>query len=434
MSFLGAIANLGLMGTGYEKADAQIAARERRDLEAQLTKRAVEEAIRKDDLGKGLRSAVAGVKSRAAMHGLEVPEHQGEAYDEEYRPASKEGFDIAADSNLAGKTRAAADYAAEQGELEQAEKFRAKLEKMEAEGYKSMMVDMAVGKNPQEIAAQFNRIGEKRIVDGSTDGKVYKFKYEDGTEQTYDRGEVAARAEQMGFLKKPQTKIVPQGSDVVGEDGKVLHTNPRPAPVRNIDPLSPEGIEAAKKRAAAIAAVRPTRGGDPTARRPGNANQFHSQLKSLATSYLTTNDEETGKPTVDRQGVVRLTAAASQIASANPNLSPAEALEQAAAAFDEERSAQATALEEAEEVSKTLAFESEKKRKDWVKATASAKAKMRTGASRTKAPAAEPGDGQAAPRAAKAGVAEPATEEDFKALPPGTRFVNPKDGRIYVKK
>jgi hypothetical protein len=433
MSFMDAIASLGLMGTGYNETDRRISERDRAALSQKVNQRAYDEALRLDDIASGARGAMAKIPKRAAALGLDVdtvvPPDESDRWGENQTVTTK-GIDSAEGTDVRGKLKAAADYLAEKGEIEQSEKYQKQLKALEAEGYNTMILGMAEGKDPKAIAGEFNRVGEKRIVNGRLDGTVYRFAYEDGTEAQYDRESVRAAAIQKGLLKKAETRIVPAGSTITTDDGKPLYTAPEKTQApRNIDPLSPEGIEAGRKRAVAIAGTRPTT--DPSVRRPGNLNQFDSQVKALATQHLTEVSEETGKPTMDRQSLVKLTALASSIGRKDPTLSPAEALQSALVEFEGERADIAAANDQAVKEAGTLTFADERQKAAWVKSRTERMVKMRR-SGEAKAPTKEPGDGQAAPKAGS--PATPQSEEDFKALPSGTRFVNPKDGRIYVKK
>jgi hypothetical protein len=248
MGLLNSIAAFGISGRGYDEMDQRYRQRDRELQAAKVNDIAVKEAMRKDDLGESVRAAVQGVSPRAAVMGLNIPEHQGEAYDEEYRPATKEGFDVPASTDVRGKLKAAADVYLERGEIEQAEKLRKSLDALESEGYKHLVTGVAAGKDPREIAAQFNRIGEKRIVDGSTDGRTYKFKYEDGSTNEFSRDQARGLASALGYMKKPDVQQVHKDSNLVNTDtGEVIARGPTsPPPVRNIDPLSPEGLAAKK--------------------------------------------------------------------------------------------------------------------------------------------------------------------------------------------
>jgi hypothetical protein len=46
---------------------------------------------------------------------------------------------------------------------------------------------------------------------------------------------------------------------------------------------------------------------------------------------------------------------------------------------------------------------------------------------------AKPAETSAAPAAASGDVAQPKSQADFNKLPKGARYVNPADGRVYVK-
>src|SRR6185369_13324658 len=126
--FLSAVANLGTASQGFSEADRAISERDQRERSAKLNDMLLRDALRKDDIAAGARSAMDAVRPRAAVMGLNIPEHLGEAYDEEYRPATKEGFDVPGGVDLRGKTQAAADYYANRGELDQAEKMRKSLD------------------------------------------------------------------------------------------------------------------------------------------------------------------------------------------------------------------------------------------------------------------------------------------------------------------
>lgn len=265
MGFWDGVASLGLAGRGYEEMDRTLAENAARERQAKLQERAVEEAIRKDDLARSARDAMARIGNRPQAMGLDVttitPPDESDRWGET-KIETTPGFGAPESVDLAGKNRALAEAMAAGGDLEAAEKARKRLKELEAEGYQTMIVGMADGKDPKEIAAEFNSIGQKRIVGGVTDGKTYRFKYEDGTEGVYDRDRVRTAAEARGFLKKPPTTTVPQGSTVVDSTGKPLYTNPKPASTR-IDPLSPEGLAARQQFEDYKMRIKANQGGDP---------------------------------------------------------------------------------------------------------------------------------------------------------------------------
>jgi hypothetical protein len=252
MSIWDGIAAVGQAGRGFDAASERDYALRRDEAQRKLTDLAVANAIRKDQDAAQLRAVQAQISPRAAAQGLgfdktvqsEIEPDSGVGLQRETAPGSD--FGASADSNRMARVRAAADLLENRGDFEGADRYHKALKAMEDEGYKAVVVGIASGKSPQEIAAQFNEIGSKRIVGGMTDGKTYKFKYEDGTEGTYERAQMRRVATDHGFLRKPETKIVPAGATET-IDGEPVYRSPEKAmPPQKIDPYSPAGIEAQK--------------------------------------------------------------------------------------------------------------------------------------------------------------------------------------------
>lgn len=334
------IAALGLAGRGYEATDKVIRDRdwqeEERARQKKLNDMALAEAVRKDELARGLRERLAQVPSRPAAMGLDVTTPaENDPYGEGYVRTDK-GFEAPAQADVRGKMAAAQDYLAQKGEMEQAEKYRKALKALESEGYQSIVVGVAGGKTPKEIAEQFNAVGEKRIVGGSTDGRNYRFKFEDGTETTYNRDQMRDLATAHGFLKKPETKIVPAGS-VETVDGKPVFTN------TNVKPEDPEvkaarldligaQTEAARARAERDSA-KAAEGPKPP--KPRNWTSFDNEV-SRAAGDLATSTDVTGKKAIDydRKGQIR--SLAQKLAREDPEAydSPAAAVDAAVERLD----------------------------------------------------------------------------------------------------
>lgn len=335
MGFLDGIAALGLAGRGFDETDRRIRDRdwqqEERERQRRLNEMALAEAVRRDELARGLRETMANVPRRAAARGLDITTPvENDPYGEGY-VRTERGFDQPEGGvDLQATTRAAADYLAGKGEIEASEKYRKALKQMEDEGFKDVIVGVAAGKNPAEIAKEFNALGEKRIVGGTTDGKTYRFKYEDGTEATYQRDQMRELAQQFGFLKKPDLHNVPAGSTVL-RDGKPVYTAPAKETPRNIDPLSPEGIEAATRRAEAVERARANARPEKPPK-PRNWTSFDNGINAAASDIATSTDPVTGKKAVDYETKGQIRALAQQLARSDP-----EAYESPAAAVDAAR-------------------------------------------------------------------------------------------------
>lgn len=435
MGFLDGIAALGLAGRGYENTDRAIRDRDwqqaERDRQKKINDMVLKDALRKDELAQGLRDVMAGVPQRAAARGLDVTTPaENDPYGEGYVHTDK-GFEAPGGTNLRATAKAAADYLAGKGEIDAAEKYRKTMKALEDEGFKDVIVGIAAGRTPKEIADEFNAIGEKRIVGGSTDGRVYRFKYEDGTEATYDRGQVRELAQAYGFLKKPDLHNVPEGATVL-KDGRPVYTAPKATKTERIDPLSPEGIAAAEDREEARARGR-ARGTPDKATKPrgaGNWNQFDSQVRTLAREHLTSADPDSGRKSVDHRNVARLTSMASAIAREDPDAyqSPGEAVTAAIEKLDALRVVEDEARTRAETESQGLTFDDEKKRERWIANRADrllqVRSKQKPG---DRSGAAKPAAQAASPQA-KASTGYRTT--DGKTLPEGTRVRNKKTGTV----
>jgi hypothetical protein len=244
----GGIANLGLAGRGFEAEDAVIAENKRRESAQKLTDIAVKEAMRREGLEQGLRDAVSKVPMRAAASGLPMttvtPPDESDRWGET-QIATTPGMDLPASVDARGKAEAGARYLADQGELERAEKYRQAAKAMEDEGYKTVVVGVAAGKDPKAIAEEFNQVGKHRIVNAAANGGTYRFQLDDGTEMPVTQAGARNLATAMGYLKKPETKIVPQGATETVDGVPVYHNDPKPDHEK-IDPLSPKGIAARK--------------------------------------------------------------------------------------------------------------------------------------------------------------------------------------------
>ncbi len=232
MSFLGGIAALGLAGQGYNETDAALQRKKINDM-------AVEEALRRDKLAKGLRAAMMGIKPVMATPGqdMKATADENDPWDPGFEtPVPGTGVSSSGGPDIRGKAKAAEDYLAGQGDLEGAMKYRAALKAMDDEGYKSVVAGVAAGRDPSEIAQEFNKTGAKRIVGATRQGSSYRFRYDDGTESEYQQSQMQDLAGKLGYMKKPEQKIIPQGS-ILTQDGVPIVTNPRPAPR---DPYGPE--------------------------------------------------------------------------------------------------------------------------------------------------------------------------------------------------
>jgi hypothetical protein len=332
-----------------------------RSRRAKLDEMTLKEAQRKDELAKLARDAVAQVPTRAAMKGLTpVPEHQGEAYDEEYRPAQV-GVDSPEGPDFAAKARAEMEARLKAGDLEGAEKTRKLLGSLETEGYNKIITGVADGRSVQEIAREFNAIGSKRIVGGSSDGKVYRLKYEDGTEAEYSRDDMTSLAAAHKLRAKPEEKIVAPGY-ALARDGKEVYRNTG----------TPASVQAASVRASV-----PRPPPKAAAVKPPNFNAADAELRRLATAHYTTSNPDTGAKIVDNESKEETIAEAGKLLRADPTMPPAAAFRTAAEQVGERKQTITQAQAEAETAAAGLDFENDAKRQEWIKSTARATARRR---------------------------------------------------------
>lgn len=231
MGIFQGIADLGVMGGGYERTDAAIAERDytraNRKRQDQLNEMAFQEAIRKDELVKKVREAMGAVKSRAAMKGLGLSlPAENDPYQEHVTPPQG-GIDSPESPDAAGKMQAASRALMEGGDIEGATKVQKALEEFKREGFTHFLGGVIRGEDPKAIAEKFNQFGDKRIVGGTKTADGYRFKYEDGTDQDISKAEANRLATGLGLIKRSPLQVVPAGSTVIDPaSGKPVYTAP----------------------------------------------------------------------------------------------------------------------------------------------------------------------------------------------------------------
>lgn len=231
MGLFQGIADLGVMGGGYERTDAAIADRDytrsNRKRQDQLNEMAFQEAIRKDELAKKVRDAMGAVKSRAAMKGLGLSSPaENDPYQEHVTPPQG-GIDSPESPDAAGKMQAASRAMMEGGDIEGATKVQKALEEFKREGFTHFLGGVIRGEDPKTIAEKFNQFGDKRIVGGTKTADGYRFKYEDGTDQNITTAEANRLATGLGLIKRSPLQVVPAGATLYDNaTQKPLYTAP----------------------------------------------------------------------------------------------------------------------------------------------------------------------------------------------------------------
>lgn len=357
-------------------------------------------------------------------------------------PRQQEGGDVARaaqpatppQANDEGMYQALKAIAQKYGRLDHYDQLEKRLKAYQDEGVVDFIKKARQGASDSELVQAFNKSGKVKLAGvRKVDDDDYQGVTEDGqpvslnitrmtesllgpkdllahTDRTADRERKARDAEEKARLAQ----------DKAAMQGKLN------------DSLA--GLRDAQGELARARAGTAGNGVDPNVRRPGNLNQFDNQVKSLATTYLASKVDADGKPVPgSKKDVLKLTAMASALGRQNPQLSPGEAVEAAAAKMAEIDAIRETARDQAERESDTLDFgKDEKKRKDWVQGRTERLTKMRSTMAGGDEPAAPAAPKPAAAPAAPAPAAGGYTTSDGKVLPEGTRVRNKKTGKTLV--
>jgi hypothetical protein len=452
MGLMDAIATLGLAGQGYNATDKQISERDllelKRQREEEVNRIAIEQARRKEALDAGMRNAVTEVANRPAAMGLDIATMAPNDPYQEHALVTK-GEAVPESPNVAGQVQAAQQYLSRQGELEASEKMRKVMKSLEDEGYKSIVVGIASGEDPKEIQKKFNNIGKERILGGVVDPGTgeYVFKMEGGEERRYNPTKVRGLATQMGFMEKPALHNAPAGSTVL-QDGKPIYTAPN-RPLKEEDPDLTAAKTAYYKAGTDLRGARGDlldrtdpnlrgRGGAGAAGRPTpgapGTTAFNNEVSKAAGDHATGEDLN-GKKKVDYDRKNAIRSLAQKLAKEDP-----EAYSSASAAVD----AAVEQLDGAKRKAETRA-RAELTDNPGANGTESVNAYVDRRTKELTKFYLKPEDkkkaDEPAPEPKKTnkvmvpnGVATPKTVEELRALPAGTLYFNPADGKTYRKK
>lgn len=448
------LSDIGLMGSGYnEVMDADLRRRqgaEDRTYQIEERARKQREAIAAEqdaerrrayesELRAELPRYLSGDQAIPARTAVQAqPADDGRLYENGSVPRAAQPA-APAQPNEEGMYRRFQEIAAQHGRLDHYEAMKDRLKKFQDEGVIDFIKKARQGASDEDLVQTFNKNGKVKLAG------LRKVNDDDYQGVTQDGKEVSLNLHRMTESLLGAKDLIAHVDKAADRERKAKEAEEKAkiAQQRASDQgtLTAANIGLREAQAALVTARAEGRtggGADPSQRRAGNWNAFDKQVKDLATTHLTSPDPDTGKPTLDRKNLVALTSMASAIARRNPELSPAESLEQASNKIAEIQAIQEGSTQQAETESRKLPFDGERQRASWVKSRSTNLAKMRsstTEAQRPDAPVAA--DGAPAPAApapkASGELARPATDADYKALPKGTRYVNPSDGRIYVK-
>lgn len=410
------LADFGLVGAGYSDVMSS-RARSARDAEdrayqVEQRKRAdqeyarkMEEAARQRAYDEELRAETAKYLAGGEKATPAQPAVQGQALDpyEVDQGAVARAAQPAqpAQVNEEGLYKALEAVQRKHGKMDEAEKTRKNLKAFQDEGVIEFIKKARQGATDDDLVTAFNKAGNIKLS-GLT--KVDDDNYAGVTQDGKD----------VHFNLPRMTESLLGAKDLVAHMDKTAERERRASEAEGRAKLQQEKLAVSQQLASSQTGLREAQaelararagaaGGAPRGRTSGNWNQFDTQVKQLATAHLTSQDPDTGKPVVDRKNLLKLTSMAQALARRNPNLSPAEALEQAAERMDVVRAIQDRARDQAENEASALFAKGQGKQRDaWVESRAKNLAKMRTPAEGD-SPAADPAAVAKAQRGPKPG-------------------------------
>lgn len=357
-------------------------------------------------------------------------------------PRQQEGGDLStpaqpaqpAQDNISGLYQAIQEAALRNGRLSDYEAMKKRLDAYKSEGVLDFIAKARQGAPESTLLDTFNQSGKvklaalQKVDDGqyvgqTTDGQKVDLNLDRMTESLLGPKDYLAHSDRTDRTAATL-------------DARKMAIDASEARNQGLDALRNANTALAEARLAKL-----TSGDGAGSRTQGNWNVFDSQVRAHARDYVTELDPDTGKYVTDRKAALKLASMASALARKDPTLSAAEAVEAASQKLDSMRSVQQGAQSQAETEAATLSFSTPAKQKAWVDGRAAALTRMRESAPAGAAapvqaapPAPQPAPAAPdAPAATPSDVAKPATQADYNALPKGSRYVNPKDGKVYVK-
>lgn len=445
------LADIGLMGSGVNEvldldrvrrqaAEDRAALLEERKRKEEEAVAAQEEARRqrayleeaRATMGQHLAGGALGIPAQAAVAGQVLDPRQQEGGDVPIAPQAAKP----AQDNTLGMYESLQKVAAKHGRLDQFEAMKKRFDTAKEEGVVDFIRKARQGASEPDLMDAFNQTGKVKLAG------LRKMNDDEYAGVTADGKPVRLNLTSMTeSLLGPKDMLTHQDRSertaaTLESKRLTLEQQDRANAARAGEREANIALKAAQADAARARAGKDDRAPAGNGRTAGNWNQYDSQLRQLATVHLTSTDPDTGKPVLDRKNLVMLTSMAGTLARQDPNLSPAEALQAGLDKLDEIRNIQDASLSQAEEEAK--GYSNQGDRAKYVKDRTAKLVKMRTTLATEKAGATAAPAAPAAAAAAKPPVsgapAEPSSEEEFAALPSGARYVNPKDGKVYVKK
>jgi hypothetical protein len=331
-----------------------------------------------------------------------------------------------AQDNTEGMYEALRSIAAKHGQQKDYEAMEKRLKAYKEEGVLDFIAKARQGAPDDELVETFNKSGKLKI-------KGIKRVDDDDFEAVLEDG----RTTSLNVTRMTESLLTPKDQLALKDKESERERKAREAEQKVIvarERLALDERNAASRRAlqeaqAELAQYRAGGGGAKPAK-PRSWTSFDNEIGKAAAD-LSTSTDPGGKKVVDHARKAAIKSMAQALARANPEDydSPGAAVDAAVERLDEVRNqAAARAQREVQQnPGAPAAFRESAAQYVQRRTDELTKGTLRQAAK------AKPAETSAAPAAASGDVAQPKSQADFNKLPKGARYVNPADGRVYVK-